>query len=129
MDVASLLNLSSNLTVFLCGTASQVQGVTAPTNRTAALSGCLTRFRTSIMVYPDSQSCSQSPRPLGRAFPPSGIDAQWIPEAALPACVIATLVVPTCVPEKETQSGVQSGPFSANRFSILPRTELWNPVK
>src|ERR1700678_100247 len=91
--------------------------------------GSLHDYGLRMTVDPASQSCCQSLRPLRRAFPPSGIESQWTPEALLPACVIATLVTPIYVPEKETQSGLLSGPSSASRFSILWRTELCNPVK
>jgi hypothetical protein len=52
------------------------------------------------MVHPASasQSCFQSPRPLERSSPLSGVDAQWTPESPIPAFRTATLVVQLFVP-------------------------------
>src|ERR1700691_3718823 len=91
--------------------------------------GLPTRLQTRIRVYPDSQPCSQSPRPLGRALPPSGIDAQRTPGSPLPPFVIATLVAQISVLAEETQSGLRSGPFSASRLLIWPRMALCDPAK
>jgi len=78
--------------------------------------------------YPASQSGFQSPRPLERSSQPSGIDAQWIPEAPLPAFRTATVVVQICVPMKAKQSEHRDAPFSTSRLSILPGMVLCDPV-
>src|ERR1039458_5748078 len=85
--------------------------------------------QTRMTVYPPLYPAFYRPRPSWRSFPPSGISEQRIPEASLPAFVIASPVVQICAPAKETQSEHRDGPFSTSRLSILPRMVLCDPVK
>src|SRR5580700_6940713 len=102
---------------FFAGVNTRVTGGQFSHKSGSGAPGLPTRLQTRIMVYPGSQSCSQLPGPLRRAFPPFGIDAQRTPESLLPAFVIATLVAQIRVPLEETQSALRSPRFSASRLS------------